>query len=498
MVVVVLGPQVERRCRPVVIQRAVGRARRAIHGDEEGPVLVQRVARARVVAQRIRHPGTQPPPVQVQRPGLVAQPVNNGPRDGARHSAPATPPGARACKAWTPGRPGRCARPATASPAGTGPSVIRTPSPAVRSSSPPSSRRIGGTGQPPWSRRSRPSHGVSPSFGGSTIQDRGWRGTPPRRNSTRPRSSASRETRHSRPSPHSRRTPVRCVVHDRLARRIGRILHGPSLVQASIPCRRHRRAARAGGRSRQSDAMPRAGRLQEMRPARITPVWASKGPPGQERRQSAGHVPKRYSRCGLPLHQHGHGLGAGAACGWSWSPRSGTRVVSFSPAVSFCSMSRNTGRSSGSSGRQQTVHRPGSRRLQLRQQGAPRVRQPNRPAAACRPSQPDARQARPAPGCSAPCRPVERSRPSSRAAVIWSSSGRCCNSDSRPNCVVVTPSTPASSKKMDVAIWCARRIMKPGRRYKPSKGSTGRAAMPPRMRPAPPRQAGYRQTSDGY
>jgi hypothetical protein len=40
-----------------------------------------------------------------------------------------------------------------------------------------------------------------------------------------------------------------------------------------------------------------------------------------------------------------------------------------------------------------------------------------------------------------------------------------------PYCLLVTPSFPVSSTNNDTAIWCTRRIMKPGRRYNSSSGS---------------------------
>src|SRR5262245_13900606 len=59
---------------------------------------------------------------------------------------------------------------------------------------------------------------------------------------------------------------------------------------------------------------------------------------------------------------------------------------------------------------------------------------------------------------------VDRSRPSSLATETWSMPGRCCRMNRMPYCVVVILSAPASSRNSDTAIWCARRIMKPGRR----------------------------------
>src|SRR5258708_5759108 len=44
-----------------------------------------------------------------------------------------------------------------------------------------------------------------------------------------------------------------------------------------------------------------------------------------------------------------------------------------------------------------------------------------------------------------------------------------------PYCRLVMPSAPVSSRNSDTAIWCARRIMKPGRRYSWSRGCFGAA-----------------------
>lgn len=59
----------------VVVQQPVGGAGRAVLRQQERPVLVERVAGTRVVAERVPHRDPQPPPMQVERAGLVAQAV---------------------------------------------------------------------------------------------------------------------------------------------------------------------------------------------------------------------------------------------------------------------------------------------------------------------------------------------------------------------------------------------------------------------------------------
>src|SRR6266436_5501122 len=49
--------------------------------------------------------------------------------------------------------------------------------------------------------------------------------------------------------------------------------------------------------------------------------------------------------------------------------------------------------------------------------------------------------------------------------------GRCLSTNKMPYCLLVTPSFPVSSMNNATAIWCTRRIMKPGRRYSSSSGS---------------------------
>ncbi len=75
VVVVVLRPEVERRLGSVVVEHPVDRTRRPVAREQERPVLVERVTSARVVAERVAHRDPQPPPVQVERPGLVAKAV---------------------------------------------------------------------------------------------------------------------------------------------------------------------------------------------------------------------------------------------------------------------------------------------------------------------------------------------------------------------------------------------------------------------------------------
>jgi hypothetical protein len=72
---------------------------------------------------------------------------------------------------------------------------------------------------------------------------------------------------------------------------------------------------------------------------------------------------------------------------------------------------------------------------------------------------------------------VERSRPNRLATEIWSMPGRCSSTNRIPYCLLVTPSFPVSSTNNDTAIWCMRRIMKPGRRYNSSNGSFGDVAI---------------------
>ena len=74
VVVVVLAAEVERaRGQRVVVDAVPAAAGGA--GQHERPVLVQRVAVRGVVAQRVERQRAQPPAVQVERPGLVAEPV---------------------------------------------------------------------------------------------------------------------------------------------------------------------------------------------------------------------------------------------------------------------------------------------------------------------------------------------------------------------------------------------------------------------------------------
>src|ERR1051326_824472 len=75
--------------------------------------------------------------------------------------------------------------------------------------------------------------------------------------------------------------------------------------------------------------------------------------------------------------------------------------------------------------------------------------------------------------------------------------GSAFSTSMMPYCRLVMPSAPVSSRNSDTAIWCARRIMKPGRRYSWSRGCFGDAISlnkpPPRQKangadivPAPP------------
>src|SRR5882724_6914874 len=53
--------------------------------------------------------------------------------------------------------------------------------------------------------------------------------------------------------------------------------------------------------------------------------------------------------------------------------------------------------------------------------------------------------------------------------------GSAFSTSMMPYCRLVMPSVPVSSRNSDTAIWWARRIMKPGRRYSWSRGCFGNA-----------------------
>ena len=133
-----------------------------------------------------------------------------------------------------------------------GSSEMRTPSPGVRSSDPPCSRMSTGSPQVLSSSRSRPPHGRVLLAGAITIQLRGWRGLRSRRNSTRPRSSPSREIRQMIPSPQSSSTPLAVSVTS-AARRIGRMRPSQAairkLVGRAAPSASNRCTRSGGNRS---------------------------------------------------------------------------------------------------------------------------------------------------------------------------------------------------------------------------------------------------------
>ena len=72
VIVVELLPEVEGALGQRVVVDAVAQARIAASAEEHRPVLVQRIARFAVVAQRVELQRAQPAAVLVERPGLVA------------------------------------------------------------------------------------------------------------------------------------------------------------------------------------------------------------------------------------------------------------------------------------------------------------------------------------------------------------------------------------------------------------------------------------------
>ena len=73
MVVVVLAAQVEGRRGQGVVEKAAADARGGRLRDQERPMLVKRVGCLAVIAERIERDGAKPPPMLVERTGLVAQ-----------------------------------------------------------------------------------------------------------------------------------------------------------------------------------------------------------------------------------------------------------------------------------------------------------------------------------------------------------------------------------------------------------------------------------------
>jgi hypothetical protein len=75
VIIAMLGAQVERSRGEVIVEETVKLAGRTIAYDQERPMLVERVAGARVKAQRVGHGGAQPAALEVERSRLVAEPV---------------------------------------------------------------------------------------------------------------------------------------------------------------------------------------------------------------------------------------------------------------------------------------------------------------------------------------------------------------------------------------------------------------------------------------